>query len=231
MWGEDRSECSASGAASGARVVMGRFCDRLFNRLNSLEVSMGVLRDDRSQPGFDLTKARAFGKSKGPRPIGAPFTGRISGDFFCDFSHGFFQPKIHDHGENHGLSGFPSDIWFNWDSMRILPWWFFIGLGSTFQTSHDTWNSCRWGVWTISQIVNHPLQASENPELPPPGPSMSCWVCHYSHRNRPILPAIARSYPAMKPSLGQSWDTQPPSYDPAYLNDPQPSTRVTWSTA
>jgi len=81
MWGEDRSECSASGAASGARVVMGRFCDRLFNRLNSLEVSMGVLRDDRSQPGFDLTKARAFGKSKGPRPIGAPFTGRISGDF------------------------------------------------------------------------------------------------------------------------------------------------------
>ena len=81
MWGEDRSECSASGAASGARVVMGRFCDRLFNRLNSLEVSMGVLRDDRSQPGFDLTKARAFGKSKGPRPIGAPFTERISGDF------------------------------------------------------------------------------------------------------------------------------------------------------
>lgn len=94
MWGEDRSECSASGAASGARVVMGRFCDRLFNRLNSLEVSMGVLRDDRSQPGFDLTKARAFGKSKGPRPIGAPFTGRISGDFFCDFPMVFFSQKF-----------------------------------------------------------------------------------------------------------------------------------------
>ena len=53
---------------------------------------MGVLRDDRSQP-FDLTKAPAFGKSKGPRPIGAPFTGRISGDF-GRFSHGFFQPKM-----------------------------------------------------------------------------------------------------------------------------------------